>query len=179
MSNEIPDDIRRLADARRAARVDHDWAEADRLKAEIEDAPAGRSSMTHAAPDSGSSEPGSPGCSWKTAGPGTARAGSVPSRLDDEPVGVASLVLIATDWPDDLERALAAIAGEVATEVEIIIVANGPSPEQETQLLGWEERAAAEAGRLRLPNGDEPTGVEIPTAPPPEPIRGFRTRSSG
>jgi len=144
MSFEIPDDIRRLAEARRASRVDRDWAEADRLKREIESA------------------------GWKVVDTGTrfrleradepdlAEGGrtrygasrNVPSRLGDDPIGVASLVLVATDQPDDLERALAAIAGHVAAEIQIIVVANAPSPEQETQLLGWEERAAAEPGSV-------------------------------
>jgi hypothetical protein len=149
MPDEIPDDIRRLAEARRAARVDRDWAEADRLKGEIEAA------------------------GWKVVDTGTrfrlARADpldleeggrtrygasrNVPSRLEEAPSGVtASLVLIATDWPDDLERALAANAGQVAAEIEIIVVANAPSPEQETQLIGWEARSAAERGGPTRPD---------------------------
>jgi hypothetical protein len=156
MPDEIPDDIRRLAEARRAARVDRDWAEADRLKGEIEAA------------------------GWKVVDSGTrfrlARADpldlseggrtrygasrNVPSRLEEAPSGAtASLVLIATDWPDDLERALAAVAGQVAVDLEVIVVANAPSPEQETQLLGWETRAAAERGEAG-PGGAATTGAE-------------------
>ena len=35
-ADDAPIEIRRLADQRRAARADRNWAEADRLKAEIE-----------------------------------------------------------------------------------------------------------------------------------------------
>ena len=47
----------------------------------------------------------------RTAGSsGTGRATPFPSRLDEAPVGLATVVLVATDWPADVERALAALA---------------------------------------------------------------------
>jgi cysteinyl-tRNA synthetase len=122
----IPDEVLSAAHARSAAREARDWAEADRLRAEIEAAGwkiADRGTdfaLTPVAPpdlaDGGRTRYGS--------------SASVPSRLGDAPVGVATVVLIATDWPADLERALAALRHHAPAEVSIVIVANDPSSEQ-------------------------------------------------
>ena len=40
---------------------------------------------------------------------GTAPARSVPSRLADSPIGIATVVIVATDWPDDVARTLRAL----------------------------------------------------------------------
>ena len=89
----IPDDVLSAAHARSAARAARDWAEADRLRAEIEAA------------------------GWKVVDRGTdfaltpaappdvvegdrvryGASGNVPSRLDDPAVGLATVVLLATD----------------------------------------------------------------------------------
>ena len=57
----------------------------------------------------------------------------------------ASVVLVATDQSDELERALAGLAGAVEDDVQRIVVANAPSRELETLLARWEARWAAEA----------------------------------
>ena len=95
--DEAPPEVRALADARAASRRARDWATADALRAEIEaagwkviDAASLYSLERAAAPD--------------VADAGVIRYGSsasVPSRLEDAPVGVASIVLLATDWPED------------------------------------------------------------------------------
>ena len=107
-----------------------DWSEADRLRAEIEAAGwkiADRGTdfaLTPAAPaDLADGERVRYGCS-----------GSVPSRFEEPATGLATIVLIATDWPDDLARAMAALARNVARGTSVVIVADGPSAEQATAL---------------------------------------------
>jgi hypothetical protein len=126
----IPDDVLSAAHARSAARAARDWAEADRLRAEIEAA------------------------GWKIADRGTdfaltpeappdiaegerVRYGSsrnVPSRLDEPATGVATVVLVATDWPDDLARALRGLRTGAPDGTSVVIVADAPSDEQATAL---------------------------------------------
>jgi cellulose synthase/poly-beta-1,6-N-acetylglucosamine synthase-like glycosyltransferase len=59
---------------------------------------------------------------------------NVPSRLDEAPVGLATVVLIATDWPDDLARSLAGVRSSSPPGISIVIVADAPSPEQASAL---------------------------------------------
>ncbi len=98
----IPDEVLSAAHARAAARAAGDWPEADRLRGEIEAAGwkiADRGTdfaLTPAAPpDLADGERVRYGSS-----------GSVPSRLEEPSTGLATVVLIATDWPEDLARAL-------------------------------------------------------------------------
>lgn len=136
---DIPDDIRRIADARRAARIARAYAEADRLKTALEtsgwkvidDGAEYRLEPLHP-PDVVAD--GRTRYSW---------SGSVPSRAGEPVVGIASVVLVAGDRPDDLERTLAGLAGAVDEGVQRIIVANGPSPELETRLIEWETQWTA------------------------------------
>ena len=101
----IPDEVLAAAHDRAAPARPRDWPEADRLRAEIEAA------------------------GWKIVDRGTdfaltarrrptsttgavVRYGSsatVPSRLDEPATGLATVVLVATDWPADLDRAVAAL----------------------------------------------------------------------
>ena len=135
----IPDEILSLAHARAAAREARDWAEADRLRAAIEAA------------------------GWKIVDRGTdfaltpatppdlvegehVRYGAsrnVPSRLDEPPTGLATIALIATDWPDDLSRALAGLRGSAPIGTSVIIVADAPS---EAQVAGLEAITTEELG---------------------------------
>ena len=101
----IPDDILAAAHDRARARDERDWAEADRLRAEIE--AAGWRIV-----DRGTDFALSPIAPPDLAEGDRIRYGSspsVPSRLDEPAVGVATVVMIATDWPDDLARALAGL----------------------------------------------------------------------
>lgn len=126
----IPDAVLSAAHARARAREARDWAEADRLRAEIEAAGwkvADRGTdfaLTPAAPPDltdgerilyGSSQ-------------------SVPSRFDEPDVGVATVILLATDWPADLARTLDGLRAASPTGTSIVIVGDGPSPEQRVAL---------------------------------------------
>jgi hypothetical protein len=142
-----PPEIIALAESRAAARRARDWRSADDLLAEIEAA------------------------GWKVVDSGTlydlerlapldvvegdiVRYGSslsVPSRLDEPPAGVASVVLIATDWPDDVARAVQALATHSQAGTQVVVVANGPSEAQAVALADL----VAGGGAAPLP------GVEV------------------
>ena len=145
----IPDEILSAAHARAAARAAGDWDEADRLRAEIEAAGwkiADRGTdfaLTPAAPpDVAEGERIRYGSS-----------ASVPARWDEPASGLATIVLIATDWPDDLARAVAALGATSPTGTSVVIVADGPSAEQATALEDLETAggAAPANGRASLP----------------------------
>jgi glycosyltransferase involved in cell wall biosynthesis len=63
-------------------------------------------------------------------------SGKVPSRLDEPAVGLATVVLIATDWPSDIERALVALRTRSPGGTSLVIVADAPSDEQTMALDG-------------------------------------------
>ena len=169
-----PDDIRSLADARADARRARDWATADRLRDEL--LAAGWKVI-----DSGTLYD-----LERTAPPdqetdGVVRYGSsasVPSRLDEPPAAVATVLLVATDWPDDVARAVGAVRAHAPAGTQLIVVANGPSEAQEAALdalgdvelvrtaprLGWATalnagiRRAAGAVVILLDTSVEPGG---------------------
>ncbi|MEO8570165.1 MAG: glycosyltransferase [Chloroflexota bacterium] len=136
----IPDEVLSAAHARATARAAGDWPEADRLRAEIEAA------------------------GWKIADRGTdfgltpatpadvaegdrirhGSSASVPTRLEEPAIGLATVVLIATDWPDDLARALAGLRVGAPAGTSVVIVANAPSPEQEAALDALAAQDAAD-----------------------------------
>src|SRR5262245_42828581 len=98
----IPDEVLAAAHARARARAERDWPEADRLRGEIE--AAGWKVV-----DSGTDFALSPATPPTVEEEGTVRYGSsaaVPSRLDEPATDLATVVLVATDWPADLVRAL-------------------------------------------------------------------------
>ncbi len=120
--------------ARSRARLERRWADADVLRAEIEAA------------------------GWRIVDTGTAyellpahpptlqvggivrygRSGDVPSRLDDEPVGIASVVVVATDWPEDVERALGGLREHAPDGVQAVVVADAPGENQDAALEALE-----------------------------------------
>ena len=136
-----PPEIIALAEARAAARRARDWTRADDLLAEIEAA------------------------GWKVVDSGTmydlerlappdvteggvvryGSSASVPTRLDEVPAGVASVVLVATDWPDDLTRALRALDANSPAGTQVIVVANDPSEAQAAALAGLDGPDARDA----------------------------------
>ncbi len=61
---------------------------------------------------------------------------NVPSRLDSPATGLATVVLIAADWPDDVARAVAGLRAGSPPGVSIVVVANEPPDEQATSTLG-------------------------------------------
>ena len=128
----IPDEVLDAAHARARAREARDWAEADRLRAEIEAA-------GWKVADRGTDFALTPAAPPDVADGDRVRYGSsasVPSLLDARPSGVATVVLVATDWPDDLERALAGLRRHDPAGTSIVIVANDPSAEQVPVLEG-------------------------------------------
>jgi hypothetical protein len=134
----IPDEILALAHDRARAREAGDWAEADSLRATIESAgwrivDRGTDfALTPAAPaDLVEGEQVRYGASR-----------NVPSRLEEAPTGLATVVLLATDWPEDLDRTLAGLRSS-PDGVSLVIVADAPSP---TQAAALEAMAAAAPG---------------------------------
>lgn len=69
----------------------------------------------------------------------------MPSSLEQPPVGLATVVLIAKDRPSDLERTLGGLMASVPLGTSIVIVGNGPSAEQAEALEAVE---VAPSGRL-------------------------------
>jgi len=126
----IPDDVLSLAHERAAARVARDWAEADRLRGEIE--AAGWKVV-----DRGTDFALEPARPPTIEDEGTVRYGAsldVPARFDERPVGTATVVVVATDWPDDLARTLAVLDRDAPDGVSVVVVADGPSPDQDAAL---------------------------------------------
>ncbi len=144
----IPAEILALAEARAAARRARDWPAADRLRAELEAA------------------------GWKVVDEGVrfrlspahppdvevggriryGRSGSVPSRLEEPATGLATVVLLATDPPSDLERTLAGLRAYGPLGTQVVVVADAPTAGIVEEL----ERAAA---RPATPDGHRPEMV--------------------
>ncbi len=126
----IPEEILTAAHERSAARADRNWAEADRIRAEIE--AAGWKVI-----DRGTDfalQPARPPTVAEGDGVRYGASLDVPARFAEAPVGVATVVLVATDWPDDLARALAGIRTGAPDGTSVVVVADGPTPEQDAVL---------------------------------------------
>lgn len=129
---QAPQAIFDLAEARAAARRARDWQTADRLRGEIEAAgwtvidAATLYSLERAAPPD----------VVEGAVVRYGSSASVPARFDDEPVGAASVVMIATDWPADVARAMRVLVDHSPDGTQLVVVANEPSPEQAAALAG-------------------------------------------
>lgn len=115
-----------MAEARAAARAAADWSEADRLRAEIE--AAGWKVV-----DAGTSFRLSPATARDVVETERIRYGastSVPSRLDEPAMGRATVIVRATDHPDDLSRALDGLRANAPAGTQTVIVADAPSRAQ-------------------------------------------------
>ena len=126
----IPEEILTAAHERARARAERDWPEADRLRAEIE--AAGWTIV-----DRGTDFALAPASPATVEADGIVRYGAtaeVPSRAEEPPTGLATVILVATDWPADLERALAGLRAHGPDGLQIVVVADGPSPEQDVAL---------------------------------------------
>jgi hypothetical protein len=126
----IPDEVLAAAHARARARAERDWPEADRLREEIE--AAGWQIV-----DRGTDFALSPAAPPTVEDEGGVRYGSsaaVPSLLGEPSTGSATVILLATDWPADLERALDGLAATSPEGADFVVVADGPSEEQATAL---------------------------------------------
>ena len=127
---KAPPDIAAAAEARARARARRDWAEADRLKGELEaagwrvvDAGLGYSLRPVAPPDvviDGRVLYGS--------------SASIPSRLDAAPVGRAGVVVVARNDPVAVERTLSALRQHGPDGTQLVVVADAPSVEQAAAL---------------------------------------------
>jgi hypothetical protein len=123
----IPESVLTAAHDRARARADREWAEADRLRDVIE---AEGWRIVDRGTDFALSPMAPPDLD---AVDGRTRYGAsrnVPSRLDDPPTGLATIVLIATDHPDDLARTLAGIATHAPDGTGVVVVADAPSDAQ-------------------------------------------------
>lgn len=126
------------------ARAAKDWAEADRLKAEIE--AAGWRIV-----DRGSHFSLEP-----THAPDVVEAGrtlhgssaAVPSRLGEPASAFATVILIAVDQPVDLARTMAGLRTHAPDATQVVIVADHPNPEQEAALLADDGPASGPIGEL-------------------------------
>jgi Glycosyl transferase family 2 len=126
----IPDEVLAAAHARARARAERDWPEADRLRAEIE---AAGWRIVDRGTDFALS-PAAPATVEDAEGVRYGSSDAVPSLLAEPSTGVATVVLVATDWPADLERALGGLASTAPNAVQVVVVADGPSDEQSAAL---------------------------------------------
>lgn len=141
----VPQSVLDAAHARAAARATRDWAAADRLRDEIE--AAGWRVV-----DRGTDfrlEPASPPDVPDEAGMRFGRSESVPSRLGEPSTCPATVVLVATDRPDDLDRALAALRSTSPAGTQLVVVADAP------------DRAQAERLPRAAPDRAGGTGLEV------------------
>ncbi|HET7676263.1 MAG TPA: glycosyltransferase [Candidatus Limnocylindrales bacterium] len=119
----VPADVHARAEARAEARAARDFATADLLKAEIE-------AEGWQVVDRGIDFDLRPARAPDVVEGGRTRHGAsatVPSRLDEPPTAAASVVLVATDHPDDLARALRGLRAHAPEGTEVVVVANAPS----------------------------------------------------
>ena len=137
----IPDEVLTAAHDRAKARDAHEWPEADRLREKIE--AAGWKIV-----DRGTDFALSPATPPDIAEGERIQYGSsqnVPSRFDEPSTGVATVVLLATDHPEDLERLLTGLRAGSPAGTSVVIVADAPSPEQAGVLAAMEALESREA----------------------------------
>ena len=122
----IPDEVLAAAHQRAAARAAKDWATADQLRAEIE---AAGWTVVDRGTDFALS-PAAPPDVEEGARVLYGSSRNVPSRMDEPAEGLATVVLIATDWPGDVARAATALREHAPNGTSVVVVADGPSDEQ-------------------------------------------------
>jgi hypothetical protein len=128
----IPDEVLTAAHERSQARAAKDWAAADRLREVIE--AAGWKVV-----DRGTDFALSPLAPPDVEADGAVRYGSsanVPSRFDEPATGLATVIVIATDHPADVTRALDGLARHAPAGTSVVVVADGPSDEMAAALDG-------------------------------------------
>ena len=126
----IPQPVLDSAHARSAARVARDWPTADRLRGEIEAAgwrvidtgPDFRLVPAHP-PDVEDGDVVRYG-----------RSDAVPARFDEPSTCPATVILVATDQPDDLARAIDALRRTTPGILQIVVVADAPDGAQDARL---------------------------------------------
>ncbi len=142
MSRGVPTEIEELARSRAEARLDRNWAEADRLRGQIE--AAGWRVVDHGVKfELSRAQPPD------VLEPGRVRYGtsaSVPSRLGEPATTDATVVLLATDFADDLARAMDGLRTHAPAQTQVVIAADDPSASQDEALTRLEEGAGSGAG---------------------------------
>jgi hypothetical protein len=121
----IPDDILTAAHERARAREARDWAEADRLREVIE---AAGWKVVDRGTDFALS-PIAPPDIEDDVGTRYGASSKVPSRLDSPAVGLATVVIIATDHSDDVQRAVRSVLDHAPADTSIVVVADAPAAE--------------------------------------------------
>jgi glycosyltransferase involved in cell wall biosynthesis len=117
----IPPEVEAAARRRSEARADRDWATADRLRGEIED--AGWRVVDKG--DHFRLEPASPP-SVEVAGEiRYGRSEDVPSLLGQPETGLASVVVVASGDPDETRRCIEALAAHAPAGVDVVVVLDG------------------------------------------------------
>jgi len=140
----IPDEILSMAHDRARARAERDWPEADRLRAQIE--AAGWTIV-----DRGTDFALAPASPPTIEADGVVRYGAtaeVPSRTEEPPTGFATVLLVATDWPADLHRALSGLRAHSPDGLQIIVVADSASPDQDAALDALDAEVVRTSERL-------------------------------
>jgi cysteinyl-tRNA synthetase len=171
VSDGPPDEARRLADERAAARARRDWGTADRLRDELR-------ALGWEAVDSAAGSTLRPAPSAANGGTSYARAEHLASLLGERPSLDVSLVTQLEDHPEDLARLAGALRGAAPQQAwELVVVANGTEAPPDPLLadlpatvlpatvrLGWAEAANLGLRRTRgavavlLDPSVEPTG---------------------
>jgi cysteinyl-tRNA synthetase len=126
----VPQEVLDLAHARRDARAARDWQRADALRAEIE--AAGWTVV-----DRGVDFDLAPAHPPDLEAGGVVRYGSsasVPSRLDEPATAAASVITIASDPPGDVSRAIRGLATGDPGGLQIVVVGDDPSSDQDQEL---------------------------------------------
>jgi len=121
----IPQEVLDAAHARKAARAEGDWPEADRLRGQIE-------SAGWRVADRGMDFALSPARQPDVVEAGHLRYGAseaVPSRLHEPATAPATVVIRATGDPAAVVRLASAVRDHVSRDVELVIVADAPSTE--------------------------------------------------
>jgi hypothetical protein len=130
----VPEAVLTAAHDRAKARASRDWDAADRLREEIE--AAGWTIV-----DRGTDFALSPAAPPDLAEGSRVRYGAsanVPARFEESARGLATVVLIATDWPADVDRALAGLRAHAPVGTSVVVVADGPSEAQAAAIEGVE-----------------------------------------
>ncbi|MBI2776710.1 MAG: glycosyltransferase [Chloroflexi bacterium] len=142
----VPQPVLDAAHARLAARAARDWPTADRLRDEIE--AAGWKVV-----DVGTNfrlEPVRPPTMEAPDGIRYGHSGAVPSRLDEPASRRATLILVATDQPDDLDRALAGLRAHGPAGLQVVVVADAPDDAQASRLPAGAAAADDGVGDLEV-----------------------------
>ena len=168
MSGELPPNVRDLLDRRAAARARQDWPQADALRDELRT--LGWEALD--GPDNSTARPLLAAARTATYADDAALA----SLLDHEASLPASVVVVADDHPEDLERLVAALARHPQSAAyELLVVANSPAREPDLgaadatplhlgERLGWADAVNLGLRRTRgavavlLDTSVEPTG---------------------